>query len=236
MLRMMIKQRAINKCPVKEMKSMRLLLVLLVSATAGFVFAEEAAVSPTQMRRIASDMLRAEAVANSAVDKADAIAALCDAYVAIRMHPSYEQSEVLRSEGAQVRRRLITANRKLTDQLERDHISKPVSLSRRVDAAIESESRNPSNANNMATKSDAEARIVIANNAGTSGQGFGGAGPGGADESWALVELIQRTIRPDFWEVTGGPGSIRYFAMRRVLVVRATTQVHEELAALLRSL
>lgn len=215
---------------------MRLLLVLLVSVTAGFAFAEDAVVSPTQMRRIASDMLRAEAVANSAVDKADAIAALCDAYVAIRMHPNYEQSQVLQSEGVQVRRRLITANRKLTDQLEHDHISKPTSLSSRVDAALESESRNPSNANNSAATSDTETRIVVADNTGTSREGFGGAGPGGADESWALVELIQRTIRPDFWEVTGGPGSIRYFAMRRVLVVRATTQVHEELAALLRSL
>jgi len=124
----------------------RLLLVLLVNATAGFACAEDAVVSPTQMRRIASDMLRAEAVATSAVDKADAIVDLCDVYVAIRMHPSYEQSDVLRSEGAQVRRRLITANRKLTDQLERDHISKPVSLSSRVDAVLESESRNRSNA------------------------------------------------------------------------------------------
>jgi len=183
------------------------------------------------MRRIASDMLRAEAVATSAVDKADAIVDLCDVYVAIRMHPSYEQSDVLRSEGAQVRRRLITANRKLTDQLERDHISKPVSLSSRVDAVLESESRNRSNASNSAASSDTEARNVVAG-----GAGPGGAGPGGADESWALVELIQRTIRPDFWEVTGGPGSMRYFAIRRVLVVRATTQVHEELATLLRSL
>ena len=209
----------------------RLLLVLLVNATAGFACAEDAVVSPTQMRRIASDMLRAEAVATSAVDKTDAIVDLCDVYVAIRMHPSYEQSDVLRSEGAQVRRRLITANRKLTDQLERDHISKPVSLSSRVDAVLESESRNRSNASNSAASSDTEARNVVAG-----GAGPGGAGPGGADESWALVELIQRTIRPDFWEVTGGPGSMRYFAIRRVLVVRATTQVHEELATLLRSL
>ena len=57
-----------------------------------------------------------------------------------------------------------------------------------------------------------------------------------ADEAWALVELIQRTVHPDFWELTGGPGSIRYFAIKRVLVVRATTQVHEDLVALLRQL
>ena len=56
-----------------------------------------------------------------------------------------------------------------------------------------------------------------------------GAAAGGAlpDTGWQLVELIQRVVAPDFWEPQGGPGVIRYFAMRRVLVVRATTDVHE---------
>jgi len=199
---------------------MRLLLLFFVSAMAAFTCAEDV-VSPTLMRRIASDMLRDEAIATTAADKATAIVALCDTYVAIRMHPSYEQSEILHGEGARVRRRLITTNRKLTDQLDRDHIAKPSGLSSRVDAVLATERPTGSSEHSSAAMNDGFA---------------GGAAPGGADESWALVELIQRTIRPDFWEVTGGPGTIRYFAIRRVLVVRATTQVHEELAALLRSL
>lgn len=179
------------------------------------------------MRRIASDLLRNEATATSASERVDAIVALCDMYVAIRMHPGYEQSESLRSEGAQVRRRLISASRKVTDQLGRDGVAKPAGLANRVDLAL---------AKNAQVESIA---IVSANSNSDAQENSNDAttnGPGGAAESWALVELIQRTIRPDFWDVTGGPGTIRYFAMRRVLVVRATTQVHEELAALLRSL
>ena len=56
------------------------------------------------------------------------------------------------------------------------------------------------------------------------------------DTGWQLVELIQRIIAPDFWESRGGPGSIRYFAMRKVLVVRATTDIHEQVRDLLTAL
>ena len=207
---------------------MRILLLLLVFTHADMLFAEVPILSPTEMRRIASDLLRNEATAFAASERVDAIVALCDMYVAIRMHPSYEQSESLRSEGAQVRRRLISASRKVTEQLERDGVAKPAGLANRVDEAL---------AKNAIPKSDAQENSTDATtNATGPGEGIGGGGPAAAAESWALVELIQRTIRPDFWEVTGGPGTIQYFAMRRVLVVRATTQVHEELAALLRSL
>ncbi len=194
--------------------------------------------SPTEMRRIASDLLRNEATASSASERVNAIVALCDMYVAIRMHPSYEQSESLRSEGAQVRRRLISASRKVTEQLERDGVAKPAGLANRVDQALAKNAQVESLATVSAiSNSDAQQKIsAVTKNTTGPGEGIGGGGPGAAAESWALVELIQRTIRPDFWDVTGGPGTIQYFAMRRVLVVRATTQVHEELAALLRSL
>ena len=65
----------------------------------------------------------------------------------------------------------------------------------------------------------------------------GGQAAGGIpDTGWELVELIQRIIDPDFWDSRGGPGSIRYFAMRKVLVVRATTDVHEQVRDLLMAL
>jgi hypothetical protein len=56
------------------------------------------------------------------------------------------------------------------------------------------------------------------------------------DTGWELVELIQRIVAPDFWDSRGGPGSIRYFAMRKVLVIRATTDVHEQVRDLLTAL
>jgi len=74
--------------------------------------------------------------------------------------------------------------------------------------------------------------------AGQPAQGTGGAqaAAGVPDTGWQLVELIQRVIAPDFWESRGGPGSIRYFAMRKVLVIRATTDVHEQVRDLLTAL
>jgi hypothetical protein len=42
-----------------------------------------------------------------------------------------------------------------------------------------------------------------------------------------LIELIQRTISPDFWDVAGGPGVIFYYPQLQVLVIRATSDVHD---------
>jgi hypothetical protein len=41
-----------------------------------------------------------------------------------------------------------------------------------------------------------------------------------------LIELIQKTISPDFWDVAGGPGTIFYFPQLQVLVIRATSEIH----------
>lgn len=45
-----------------------------------------------------------------------------------------------------------------------------------------------------------------------------------------LVDLIQRTIAPNSWDIRGGPGSIYYWRPGRALVVRQTTAVHEAVA------
>jgi hypothetical protein len=61
---------------------------------------------------------------------------------------------------------------------------------------------------------------------------FGGrAGP--ADYGAELVDLIERTINPAFWETNGGPGSIVYYAPLRCLVVRATSEMHGNVGGLL---
>jgi hypothetical protein len=48
-----------------------------------------------------------------------------------------------------------------------------------------------------------------------------------------LVELIEATIAPGSWDSQGGPGSIRYYSPLRVIVVRQTSEVHEQLGDLL---
>mgnify|MGYP004253988137 CR=1 FL=1 len=55
------------------------------------------------------------------------------------------------------------------------------------------------------------------------------AGASVSDYGPQLVALIQRTITPQFWDVNGGQGVIVYYAPLRLLVVRATSQVHGQI-------
>jgi hypothetical protein len=192
------------------------LFALLTSVATLRVRSEENAASPSEVRRAVVKMLRNESLAPTKATKHDSLVQLCDMYVAIRLHPLYANSEMLQGEAVRIRRRLISEADRLSDRLKRENIARPASLSDRVDQAVK----------DAYSDVEPESPIKVA--------GEGGAAIG--DEGWALVELIQRTVHPDFWEVTGGPGSIRYFAIKRVLVVRATTQVHEDLVALLRQL
>jgi hypothetical protein len=72
--------------------------------------------------------------------------------------------------------------------------------------------------------------------AGGLGGGLAAGGLGGGaipDYGEQLADLIQQVINPDFWDQTGGPGNVVYFAPRQVLVVRATGEVHSRVAQLL---
>jgi hypothetical protein len=66
----------------------------------------------------------------------------------------------------------------------------------------------------------------------------GGALGGGMvnDHSQELIDLIQRTIQPDHWDVNGGPGSMFYYRPLMALVVRATSEVHGNVGGLLEAL
>ena len=70
---------------------------------------------------------------------------------------------------------------------------------------------------------------------GVAGDGRAG-GAGQDDDGQELADLIQVVISPDFWDANGGPGAIFYFQSQHALVVRATTQTHEDVANLLEAL
>lgn len=52
----------------------------------------------------------------------------------------------------------------------------------------------------------------------------------------ALIELIQATIAPQQWDVNGGESTIRYFAPKQVLVIRAPSRVHSSVGNVLGNL
>ncbi|GEM_PF-4210406 len=64
----------------------------------------------------------------------------------------------------------------------------------------------------------------------------GGAAVLEQDQARQLIELIQRTICPDSWEVNGGRGTIYYYAPAHALVVRQRGEIHRQLQGLLRQL
>lgn len=56
---------------------------------------------------------------------------------------------------------------------------------------------------------------------------------GGSGQALALVDIIQQTVHPDFWDVNGGPGKVAYFEQGHGLVVLGTEQVHDDVGNLL---
>lgn len=62
------------------------------------------------------------------------------------------------------------------------------------------------------------------------------AGGGANAEAIKLIDLIQNTIEPESWQLVGGKGSIYYFDLLKVLVVRQTGEVHHQLGGVLEQL
>lgn len=65
------------------------------------------------------------------------------------------------------------------------------------------------------------------------GGAFGGGAMLPADNGQQLVDLIQTVIRPDTWDINGGPGSIYYWRPGRALVIRQMGEVHDEIGGVL---
>ncbi|QEF98387.1 hypothetical protein Mal15_24390 [Stieleria maiorica] len=202
-------------------------LSLLTSATSGY-----AETSTTQLRQQTRKQLRLEATAASAQAQDDAAAALCDLYVVLRRDPRYGTSDMLQGDAAKVRKRLMTIARRREIQLGRKGIARPAALSMQVDSAIRAALVDQKSTDQEA--GDQKSATPERNEVRTVNPVAGGGAAAGA--GWQLVELIERIVAPDFWESRGGVGSIQYFAMRRVLVVRATSDVHQQVKDLLMAL
>lgn len=77
-------------------------------------------------------------------------------------------------------------------------------------------------------------RTVLAQlNRAVNGPGAANANVAAQDYGPLLIELIQRTISPQSWDVAGGASTIRYWRPGMALVVRAPQGLHEQLGPLL---
>lgn len=200
---------------------------------------------------LVSEWLRCEAIAETENDRYSAAIALCDIYVTIKLDSRYADSEWLQQTCAKVRRRLLSISNRATRLLKRNDLkqsevitantrrriaevlrAKSTSKSLREETRLtgDNDEQNPSSpAFGSIDNSDDHVPSNFANNS------IAGGG-GSVAEAAMLIELIQQVISPDFWNSRGGKGSIHYFALKRVLVVRATSDVHEDVWDLLSAL
>ena len=110
--------------------------------------------------------------------------------------------------------------------------SRLVKVQKRLERELASQRKTDAGAgNSLAAGSGASSSG--SSNSGKS-QRAGAAGGAAFDSGLALVELIQRTISPDFWDVNGGPGTIVYYRQWHALVVRATPQIHRRIGGAVR--
>ena len=188
-------------------------------------------VSLTSLRYLTSEMLRLQATIDEGPQQDQATLALCDLYVRLRIDSRHDSSDMLQQDTSKIRRRLLTVAKQKRAVLKRNKVEPPNHLARDVELALAWKVDQVSED----SRSAGEPRTISPS--AESGRPSGAFAVGGAfDNGWQLIELIQRVVEPDFWQSRGGPGTIQYFALRRVLVVSATTDVHEQIRDLLRML
>jgi hypothetical protein len=206
-------------------------LVLLVAAAV----ASEPQASPVQrpfheIQQQLSELLKREAQAKTETARASAISDLCNLHQQVVRDIRYPTSDVLKEYRAKLWSRLVKTKSELKQRLARD--SKNAAALQDA-AALESTDAIAVVASDSLAHSLA---LLDQSQGGPSALlNFGGrAIP--PDYGPALVDLIERTINPAFWDVVGGPGTIAYYAPLQCLVVRATSEVHENLGGLVLSL
>lgn len=170
-----------------------------------------------------STALKQEANAKSLKERGKAIEQLCTLHHEITSDERFSTLDQLQSLRAKIWGRLIKVKADLKRQLAKE--GEP----QLDDAQAEAAQYASSNLAGAMTLADF-----------ATGSPSGLFGRGGASQTdfnaQQLIELIQRTISPDFWDVVGGPGTIFYYPQLQVLVIRATSEVHGQVGGVVGAL
>lgn len=165
--------------------------------------------SPTQVRNLVRELGKSEVKLRGQDQYAACVLALCDIHAAIRSDARYHDQIMLQSAASVARNRLLTITRDLKLQLKRAGIARPDALDvtmQELRAELEkkqqTESPSEGDSTSLNYPNDGNDHDKI-------GEGnkdlVGGSGPAGLpDYGWQLVELIQQSIDPDYWDVKGG--------------------------------
>lgn len=175
------------------------------------------------------EAIRADAAAQTDLERLEAVRRMAEIYREILADPRMATSDTLKSHRARLWSRMTRIKRDTQRRLQREQRQQ------------EQPSHYESELVELATRSVSE-QITLMNYS-TGGPSYvlqqsGVAMGGGAvqDHAQELIDLIQRTIRPDFWDTAGGPGSMFYYRPLMALVVSATSEVHDNVGGLLKAL
>jgi len=195
-------------------------LVLLVALGADAGHTDQ---QPRRYSEINSDLhtwLRREATAKTKPQRAEAIQRLADLYRELKHDPRLATSDKLTEYKNRLWSRLTRVKRDLKREFTRagvvaetKQLAKPSALTESTTAGL------ADSLTLVGYASGGPSNLLTQLRSARGGRAIPDFGPG-------LVDLIERTIAPDFWDVNGGPGTIVYYAPLRVLVVRATSEVH----------
>ena len=172
-----------------------------------------------EIDRDISAALKKEASAKSLKERGKAIEQLCTLHHEITSDERFTTLEQMQSLRARIWGRLTKVKTELKRQLTKD--GQPQLDDAQAEAA------------QYATSNLAGAMSLADFATGSPSSFFGRGGASQTDvNAQQLIELIQRTISPDFWDVAGGPGAIFYYPQLQVLVIRATAEVHDDVGGL----
>jgi virulence-associated protein VapD len=176
-----------------------------------------------------SDLLKREAQAGKDIAKRAAVVRrMCDLHSELVADERYAESETLQ----EYRVRLWSRLRRVQTDLKQQLAKTSAKTGEKSVAVNQEQGSDPEAV--LAAESLAATLDLLDQSQGGPGYliAFGGrAGP--ADHGAELVDLIERTINPAFWDTNGGPGSIYYYAPLRCLVVRATSEMHGRVGGVL---
>jgi hypothetical protein len=190
----------------------------------------------SEYSRSISDLFLREASARTGSERAAAIRELTELYDRLQDDPRYAESDTLQGYKARIWSRLT----KIKKEFERE-------ISR-----LERQFRGTTDAKELSSYEYLETSRLVSANVEYVALTMGGpakifahgrefapadnaalGGAGRLDYGRQLVQLIQRTIAPDHWDVNGGTGTIFYYQPLHALVIRARADVHESIGGLL---
>jgi hypothetical protein len=174
-----------------------------------------------ELHQAMNTALRREAVAKNLAERGAAVRELCALHREVVADARFAKSGTLQEYRAKIWSRLVHTKTELRQQIARE--------TGRAPAAAEAEEAALLAADSLA------ASLSLANYS-VGGPGYLLARGGGAvvgDNGQELVDLITRTINPQFWDVNGGPGTIVYYAPLQCIVVMATGEIHHQIGGVI---